>query len=181
MATTTNDHFEFFGYRLACSNGMTVRASLSFANGEPRIVDRLNAKVGDLVDVRLEEVHAGEKTVSEPVRAYIRHYGKNARLNLTRLESAILGLQHIIPEIEREIVEARKSELQDRRSAELLLEGLGFGDRQADAIMGAYSLEPQNEWGLYNAITGVATHEKNKSLRTMERMLKMAQPILVRA
>lgn len=181
VATSNNDHFEFFGYRLACLNGMTVRASLSFAAGEPRIIDRFNARVGDLVEVRLEEVNAGEKVVSEPVRAYIRHYGKGAKLNLVRLERAILGLKHIVPEIERNITAARLREFESRKVAEELLEKLGFGDRQRETIMGAYSLEAQTEWGLYNAITGVATHEKGKSLQTMERMLKMAQPILVRA
>jgi hypothetical protein len=134
-----------------------------------------------LVDVKLEEVRSGESVVSEPVRAYIRHYGKNARLNLTRLERAILGLQHIVPEIERGIAAARQSYLESRLDATELLEELGFGDRQRERIIDTFSAEEPTEWGLYNAITGVATHEKGKSLQTMERMLKMAQPILVRA
>ena len=61
------------------------------------------------------------------------------------------------------------------------MEELGYGERQRERIMAAFSLEEPSEWGLYNAITGVATHEKGKSLQTMERMLKMAQPILARA
>jgi hypothetical protein len=174
-------HFEFFGYRLACMNGMTMRIPMDFTKP---VVEKKDAKVGDIVNVKLEKVEAGIQTTTEAAASgYIRHYGDKALLNLERMRQAFLQLPEIKRQLEQTIQTVRAISLTTEEAGKRLKE-LGFGERVVNDIMERFKIEEQTQWGLYNSITTEATHGRmkngtNKSILREEEMLGKASKLLV--
>jgi hypothetical protein len=169
-------HFEFFGYRLACNNGMTVKVSLGDISNA-KLVPRAQAKVGDLVDVRKEAVFNPSAEELAVVKTTIRHFGKNTKMDLERVGEMIMALPIVARRLEEQIKAVQKISLDDKEAIVRLKEA-GFGDRLIEKIMTRYANEEQTLWGLYNAATNYATHEDISPLAT-ERNLKRAEGLMV--
>ena len=178
-------HFEFFGYRLACMNGMKIRVPLSAEIMLTEDVVKENAKVGDLVDVRLEKVDekgvVPEKMVLEETatKTYVRHYGKNVTLNLQKVKDMFMEIQHYIPILEARIKASQEMPMSVQEATELLNKN-AFGPRAIEEILKQFAHEEQTRWGLYNSITNIATHGEKKSPMATERMLRQAEVVMVR-
>ena len=168
--------FEFFGLRLACMNGMTVRVPIDFNTLE--VVPRAEAKKGDIVDV----VYAHNGGVHRDVaNSYIRHFGKKALVDVERARQMILALPLVAKSLERQIKNV-KMIAYDREGARIRLKELNFGPLLQERILKRFDQgEESTAWGLYNAITAYATHEEKVSPSNMENTLKVAEQILVQA
>lgn len=172
------EHFEFFGYRLVCGNGMTVRVPNVSIETE---VKGAQAKVGDIVEVKLEHVPEHIKTTiteEAAVRTTIRHYGKNAIPQVLAVRDAFLKLPLVLKGLEEQIAFAKDIGM-TREQAAKALKDLHFCDRTIEKLLEGFAVEEQNQWGLYNAITNYASHTDKLSAVAVERTLKMAQPLLV--
>jgi hypothetical protein len=169
-------HFEFFGYRLACMNGMTVKVELGDIS-KLNVVPKARAKVGDIVEVRKEAVFDPRKAEVEAVKATIRHFGKNTKMDLERVAEMIMALPLVARRLEEQIKAVQKvSYTTDEANARLT--EVGFGDRLREKIMERYKSEEQTAWGLYNATTAYATHDEKVSPLAMERTYKRAALIM---
>jgi len=165
-------HFEFFGYRLACMNGMTVKVSL----GD---ISKLNLtdKLRDVGDVVLKKEFVVDKVEEQTVKTYIRHFGKNTKTNLERVREMMLALPVVAKRLEEQI-ETVKHISFTAEEAEAKLKEIGFGERTIEKIMERFKADEMTAWGLYNATTAYATHEEKVSPLSMERILKRAEAIM---
>jgi hypothetical protein len=164
--------FEFFGLRLACQNGMTVKVSIEdFAN--LNVVNKAEAKVGDFVGVVKEE---SKQSVYE-AKSYIRHYGKNTEQNVEQVRNMILALPSVAKRLEAQI-KATKSVSMTAEEAAKRLESLGFGTRMSKKVMEQFAAEEKTAWNLYNCVTSYASHTEKVSPRNMENILQKAQAIM---
>lgn len=170
--TKENDEgkFEFFGLRLECMNGMTVKVPIDFATLE--VKDKADAKVGDIVGV--EKVYQMEQ---KEVSSYIRHFGKNTEANVARVHQMIMALPIVAKRLEAQIKRVQAISLTSDEAAKRITE-LGFGERVAKRIAERFQLEEQTAWGLYNSITAYATHDEKVSPLSMDRTLKAAEKIM---
>jgi hypothetical protein len=170
-------HFEFFGYRLACMNGMTVRVSMDELNLDKlEVKEKSKAKVGEIVAVAREKVGAG-KQITGAASSYIRHYGKNAKANVERVREMMQALPAVAKRLEEQIAATQKISL-NMEEATKRLEELGFGPRIQEKMLERYKHEEQTAWGLYNAITAHATHSEKVSPARMEKVLKTAEMVM---
>ncbi|VVB58110.1 Uncharacterised protein [Candidatus Anstonella stagnisolia] len=163
--------FEFFGLRLVCKNGMTVKVPLGDIS-KLTFNDKANAQVGDIVDIVKQQA-----VETNQMRTSIRHFGNNTQMDITKVGEMIMALPIVARRLEEQI-KAVKSISCTKEEAVKRLEELGFGDRASASIMARYMSDEQTVWGLYNSITAHATHEEKVSPLSTERILKKAEMLM---
>ena len=165
-------HFEFFGLRLACMNGMTMRVPISDWD-KLEVKNAADARVGDVVGVSKEFV--GE-TVQEAASALsFRHIGRVDR----KLEGVSLMVSALpcAATLLRARVKKMHAESMNAFEARARLNKLGFGPRTTQSIMACFASEENTAWGLYNAVTHHATHGARVSPRRMQEMLAQVEVV----
>lgn len=170
-------HFEFFGYRLACMNGMTVRVPNIDLN-TIEVKARAIAKVGDFVDARREAVRAYGKT--EATNGKIRHYGKTAVIKVDAVRDALMKLPQVAKKLEEQIKLVQGIALTKKEAEDRLYE-LGYCERTVKKLLTQFEFEEKTQWGLYNTVTAYATHTEKLSPIAIERELDKAKPLLMEA
>lgn len=165
----------FYGLRLACMNGMSVRIPIGDFT-KINVVAKEQAKVGDIIEVGEREIDTREfeMEMTHAANGSIRHIGKNVQINLERLNQMIMALPQVAKLLEQKIAVAQKIAM-TKEEADKRLEEIGFGETIRKRIMARFELEEANAWGLYNSITAYASHEEKVSPRSMERSLKRAE------
>jgi len=153
---------EFFGYRLACNNGMRVRIPLS----------EVNKALGDIVKKEKVE-YSALKLLSQ---GRILHIG-NPKARLGQLEEAIKMMSLSIPTIEQTINKAKSVSI-NKKQLEQELSKLGFGKRLIKWV--SEKTEGYTNWDVYNAITDYSSHQ-TKSPVTRDWLLERANSLLVTA
>jgi hypothetical protein len=124
------------GYRQVCANGMKLRVPLHEAE-----------------IVKVEERMQIEKLLES--HAVIRHT-TNANTKLQMIQLAVEAMQIMKEPVARMIRAARGTPIAKEYAKQLI--GEYIGKRLHEEILAQYSNEEQNIWGLYNAITNVASH-----------------------
>ena len=165
-------HFEFFGLRLACMNGMTMRVPIADWD-KLEVKNKIDAHIGDIVGVSKEFVG---KTVEEAATALsFRHIGRVDR----KLEGVSLMVSALpcAATLLRARVKTMHAESVNAFEAREKLNKLGFGARTTQNIMACFASEENTAWGLYNAVTHHATHGARVSPRRMQEMLTQVEVI----
>jgi len=165
-------HFEFFGLRLACMNGMTMRVPIADWD-KLEVKNAADARVGDIVGVSKEFVG---KTVEEAATALsFRHIGRVDR----KLEGISLMVSALpcAATLLRARVKTMHAEPVNAFEAREKLNKLGFGPRTNQSIMACFASEESTAWGLYNAVTHHATHGARVSPRRMQEMLAQVEVV----
>jgi len=145
---------EIVGYRLACSNGMKVR-------------------------VPLEEAEFVRKEVREKVEKLLTMSQKIAHLG--DVEHKIEAVQYVVEAMAllkdpvKRIIEKAKNKKVGKKEAKLLIAQY-VGKRLSTQIYNQFYDEEQTIWGLYNAITFVASHGVQPT--TMNGLLNKAADLL---
>ena len=165
-------HFEFFGLRLACMNGMTIRVNLGDIS-KLNLTDKHRA-VGDVV---LKKEFKVDKADVQTVKTYIKHFGKNTQMDMDRVADMFMALPVVVKRLEEQIRTVKGISLTSKEAEARLVE-LGFGERTTAKVLARFRREEMTAWGLYNAITAHATHESKVSPLSMERTLNRAQGIM---
>jgi hypothetical protein len=164
----TDTHFEMFGRRLICGNGMTIKVPLAETIFTDFIVKE---KVQKIFSKKLGS-------------GYVVHKG-NAQARLLDLKALIDAIALSIPSINGMIKEAQSIGLErDLEAAKKFLEECGFGERLVKYVLEEYSntedLKNFSNYELYNGITFYASHGQ-KSQNAAENLLKKAQVLLAPA
>jgi hypothetical protein len=131
-----NKTIELVGYRQVCSNGMIVRVPLN------------NAEF-----VREEEVTKITQLLNK--RMKIRH-SLQADAMLEELQFTVEGFLLMKNPLERIIKKAQMTPLLIDQALELIEKYVG--KRKQDRILSQFGKEEQTLWGLYNAMTFIASH-----------------------
>lgn len=131
--TTT---LELVGYRLACSNGMIMRVPL--ANAE---------------FVKLEERQAIEQLLSK--KMIIRHQG-DIQTKMDEVQYTAEAFLLLEKPLQRIIQKAQSIKLYREQALEIIKKYVGA--RKYEKILHQFSGEEQSLWGLYNAMTFIASH-----------------------
>jgi len=167
-------HFEFFGLRLSCMNGMTLQVPIeNWSTLE--VKDKKDAKIGDIVGVTTREVVTHEQVAT--VKASIRHYGKNTETDIDAVRKAVLALPYVAKRLEEQIKAVQAISL-TVDEAMVRLEELGFGERAIKLIMAQYLTEEKSVWGLYNACTFYCSHTEKLAPLNVERILDRAKMLM---
>jgi len=160
-------HLKFFGFRLACSNGMIIQVPMEAMT---------------VADMELTEKKGGivQKLVNDPIVEYnqkIMHKG-NRNSRVQKIYQQIMVLYKSVNYVENYIKNMQSKNLSVKEAEESLVGH--FGPRVAKKVMEQYMIEEQTVWGLYNAITYKASHE-NRSMPNSERMMVIANAVAVKA
>lgn len=160
-------HLKFFGYRLACANGMIIHVPM----------EAMSVK-----DMELTERKGGiiQKLVKDPIVEYnqkIMHKGRRDS-RVQKIYQQIMALYKSVNYVETFIKEMQAKNLTVKEAEDALIGS--FGPRVAKKIMEQYAIEEQTVWGLYNSITYKASHE-NRSMMNSERMMVLANTVAVKA
>jgi len=146
---------ELVGYRKVCSNGMIIRVPLD------------NAQI-----VRLEEREKIEQLLMENTK--IIHMG-NAEEKVQAVQYVVEAMTLLKNPLERLIKTAQSRELTEEAAKEFIRKYVGKRVRQK--ILDRYEREEPTLWGVYNAITNVASNE-NLSVRTSNGLINRAAMLM---
>ncbi len=136
----TRTVIEVVGYRLACKNGMKIRVPLAEAEEmKIEIKQEVKERVTELIRMATNIIHMGE--VERKIEA-VRY-----------VVEAMTLLKEPISKI---IENAKSKEIGEKQSKELIAKYIG--KRLSERIEEQFKQEEQTLWGLYNAITNVASH-----------------------
>lgn len=147
--------FELVGYRLACKNGMLIHVPL---NNAEIIKWEERQKLDELLTLHNRILHtegAGEKV-------------KTVRL-------VVEAMAIMRNPIKRMVEIAKTKSIGEELAKELI--GKYIGKRMANNILNQYNNEERNLWGLYNAVTWVASH-KNIAKSTRQNLLNKSATLL---
>lgn len=135
-AFTQTKILELVGYRQVCSNGMVVR------------VDLANAEF-----VKVEERTQIEHLLARKIA--IRHQG-DVNAKLEEVQFVVEAFLLLEKPLERIIKKAEKFEITLEKAEEFIKKYVGR--RKLDKILTQFGKEDQPLWGLYNAVTFIASH-----------------------
>lgn len=154
-------YIELVGYRQVCSNGMKIRVPLDEAEF---VREEIRTKVQNLLSEHAAIKHT--KMALERVQA---------------MQYVTEALSLLREPVERMIKAAQKFTLDDEdRIKELIKKHVG--KRHLKKIQEAYAEDTTTQgdlWGLYNAITYVASHDEKLKVGARETLLNKASNMLV--
>jgi len=159
-STKNTSEFKFFGYRLACSNGMILPVELE----KMTVADmELTEKKGGIFqkEVRTQKIlaKAGGRIV---------HIG-DADAKVQLVYQKIMLMYRSVAVVKQYIDSMRNRQL-TREEAIKSLEGV-FGPRIGASVLSQFDMEEQTLFGLYNSVTYLASHsersEPNKEMLMM--------------
>jgi hypothetical protein len=147
---------ELVGYRQVCSNGMVVRVPLD------------NAEF-----VKLEEREKIEVLLRETAR--IIHMGK-AHDKVEAIRYIVEAMELLKEPVARMIEASKNKILAEKMAKELIAKYLG--KRLNKKVLAQYRKEEKNLWGLYNAMTFVASHNKEIATSSADSLLNGSAEML---
>jgi len=146
---------ELVGYRQVCENGMKIRVPLDQAEF---VKPEIKGEITRLLEMSTNISHIGE--VEEKIKA---------------TQYVVEAMALLKDPVRRIIEKARNKEVGDKEAKKLI--GKYIGKRLAIRIAGHfYQHEEPSIWGLYNAITFVASH--GVSVSTMNGLLEKSATLL---
>ena len=149
---------ELVGYRQVCSNGMKIRVPLDKAEIiRPEIRERI--------------------TVLFSESAKINHTA-SAEQKLKALQYATEAIS-LLQEPVRVMIERAQKWTFDEEGQVKLLVKKHIGKRFAGRVLEQFKMESQDLWGLYNAVTSVASHDADISSSAQEKLLDKAATLLL--
>lgn len=152
-------YIELVGYRQVCSNGMKVRVPLEQAEIiKPEMVTEIQ-KI--LADAEYTFKHTGE------VMERLRTVGYIAE-----------ALEMLKKPMEAVIKKAGNIKLEDKKTIKKLIK-LHVGKRYYSRVKNQFAAEDPDLWGLYNAITFVASHDKDLTDSSRNLLLDKAANLLL--
>lgn len=150
-------YIEVCGYRQICSNGMKVRVPLQ-----------------DAEIIRVEEKLKVEKLMSE--HTSLVHSG-TIKAKIESMQYLTEALALLAKPVERMIKRAKRFSIEDESMLKELIK-LHVGNRYKSRVLNAYEQEKGDLWGLYNAITYVASHDSTLKDSSRETLLNKAANML---
>lgn len=150
-------HIEIVGYRQVCSNGAKIRVPLEEAEiVKPEVV----TKIKELASMNFSFKHTS--SVMEKIE------------QVKYISEAVALLRQ---PIENMIKKAEKVKLDKEKLSELIK--LHVGKRYKARVLDAQANENNDVWGLFNAITYVASHDKDLEASSRETLLNKANDLLL--
>jgi hypothetical protein len=149
---------EIVGYRQVCENGMKIRVPLDEAEF---VRPEIRGKVTSLLEMSANVAHIG-----------------NVESKIKATQYVVEAMSLLKEPVKAMIEKARTQEIGEKEAKALLAKYIG--KRLTSAINDKFQSEEQNLWGLYNAITYIASHGvtvstmnglMNKSANLLEREL----------
>jgi hypothetical protein len=148
---------EVVAYRKICSNGMVARVDLENADF-----------------VRVEEKEQIEQLLGQ--RKRILHKG-DVESELEEVQYIVEAMVVLKNPLKRIIAAAREITIKDRKTAELFIKKY-IGKRKLDRILEQYGNEEKTLFGLWNAVTFVASHYSKMKHSTSQSMLNKAADMI---
>lgn len=137
-------HLEIVGWRQVCSNGLKIRVPLR----EAEIITQ-------------EKVTKIRELLAE--RASIKHT-ETALVKIEAMQYIAEAMSLLRDPVEKIILKSQKWSILDRKHLEKLIK-THVGKRYAQKIMHRYDMDGDTSlWGLYNAITYIASHDELKPI-----------------
>ena len=157
-AERSKKFLEIVGYRQICSNGMKIRVPLEEAEIiRPEIV----TKVTTLLSEHTRILHT-----------------TNAFKKIELMQYVVEAMALLQKPVEALIKRAEGWHWNDERELKKLIK-LHVGQRYASKVREQLVDEPQNLWGLYNAVTFVASHDSELKSVTRETLQDKAAELLL--
>jgi hypothetical protein len=133
---------ELVGYRLVCKNGMKIRVPLDQAE-ELRLEKKTVEKVRELIAMATRIVHMGtEQEIKQKMEA---------------VQYVVEALGILKDPIEQMIKKAKTIKVDEELCKKLI--SLYIGKRMSGRILEQYGKEQQNLWGVFQAVTNIASHD----------------------
>lgn len=156
----TTRTIEVVGLRLACKNGMKVRVPLDQAEEiKIEIRTEVQEKVRELLKMATNIIHMGENIEEK-----------------TKAVQYVVEAMTLLKEPIAQIIKNAKEKQIGEQDAKFLI-GKYIGKRLSEKIYEQFQNEDQTIWGLYNAITYVASHGDVKE-STMNGLLNKSADLL---
>lgn len=132
---------EVIGLRLACKNGMKVRVPL-----------------GEAEEIRVDIRKETRERITELLRlaTNIAHVGSDIQKKVEAVQYVVEAMTLLKEPISQIIQMAKDREVGEEEAKKLIAKYIG--KRLSSRIQDQFRAEPQSMWGLYNAITFVASH-----------------------
>lgn len=137
-SVTKETTIEIVGYRLACKNGMKIRVPLAKAE-ELKLEKTVVDKVTELLSMASRIVHIGE-----------------AKKKIEAVQYVVEAMALLKEPVALIIQKSKDKKVGQKLAKELLAEYIG--KRLQERILGQFKKEEQSLWGLYNAITYIASN-----------------------
>lgn len=154
-----DQYIELVGYRKACSNGMLVKVPLNDAEIiQPELVTEIRQKIAD---AEYSFKHSGE--VLERVKS---------------VQYIAEALELLQKPMEALIKKAGKIKLADKKAIKNAIKQ-HVGRRYYSRVLNQFETEEQDVWGLYNAITFVASHDDSITESSRGLLLEKASNMLL--
>jgi hypothetical protein len=156
-AFKTSHTIELVGYRQVCSNGMKIEVPLDEAEF-----------------VTLEE----RKRITELLNKKLRivHFGDEVQEKVQSVQYIVEALELLKNPVSRLIEASQKKEVGTKLAEEIILKYIG--KRMKQRILGQFRKEEKTLWGLYNAITFVASHDREISTSTANSLIENSADLL---
>jgi hypothetical protein len=152
-------YIELVGYRQSCANGMVVKVPLNEATIiQPELVVELKNKIAD---AEFSFKHTGGVMDRVKTVQYIAE-----------------ALELLKKPMEEMIKKAGKIKIDDKKEIKKLIK-LHVGKRYYGKVKSQFAAEEGDLWGLYNAITYVASHDKDLTDSSRNLLLDKAANLLL--
>lgn len=148
---------EIVGYRQVCSNGMVVRVPIDEAEF---VKPELREKLTELLKLSARIIHMGDK-VHDKVEA---------------LQLVVEAMELLKEPVSKMIMASQNTPVAQAQAKELIAKYIG--KRLHQRILGQFRKEEKTLWGLYNAMTNVASHDKEIATSTADSFLKGSAEML---
>jgi hypothetical protein len=150
-------YVEVTGWRQVCSNGLKIRVPLSQA------------------EVITNETMTKVKTLFKE-HAKIRHSG-DIKEKIASVQYVVEAMGLLRGSVEAMINRSQNWSIEDQDQLKALVKK-HVGTRYAERVLSQYKQEEPTLWGLYNAITFVASHEDGMRLVTSDNLINKAADML---
>jgi hypothetical protein len=155
------EHVTLWGYRQVCSNGLKIKVPL-------KSVKYLDAVQRERIKVLL----GGKKSM--------KHLGSDLKDKVTSLQYVVEAMLLLKGPLNMMIIDAQRYKL-NKNQAEKLIEKYVM-QRKIDMFMDQFESQRGNDlWSLYNAVTWIASHRKDLSIKQRERYMDKASNLLTGA
>lgn len=152
-------YIEIVGYRQACSNGMLVKVPLEDAEIiQPELLQKIQEKVAD-------------------AEFCFKHTG-GVMDSIKTVQYVAEALELLHKPMEAVIKKAGKIKIEDKKKIKQLIK-LHVGKRYYSRVKEQFLTENSDLWGLYNAITYVASHHEDLTDSSRDLLLEKAADMLL--
>jgi len=153
----TENEITAWGYRLACQNGMMIRVPLEWRKV---VKDVVRTKLQEIISVSRRIIHRGD-----------------VDSKIAEIKYIIEAMSYLQEPVAAIIEEAKLLTYDDVQKVKNLI-AFHVGKRNSSQIFSQYEREEQTLWGLYNAITNVASHQEKMKMNRRDVLLASAANLL---